>query len=503
MKLLRVGLLLFLIAAGAAGLASAQGAPEVVPEIVPVIAPEIAPETPPEPVVYEPKTLSPAVMEIGAGEGGLVYHIKFLDVVDLGIAPFVRRAIQEAEDAGAIALILEMDTPGGRVDAALQIKDALLDTDLYTICFIHKGAISAGALIAFAHDYIIWSEGATMGAATPIQMGGGGQAEPVEEKMTSFMRGVMRATAEARDRDGLVAEAMVDAEIEVPGFSEKGKLLTATYEQAEALGLLDGRAESIDEVLTVAGLEGATVVTVSENWAERIARFLTHPVVSSLLMTFGFLGLVIEFYTAGFGVTGIIGILCLLAFFFGHMLVHLAGLEEILLFGAGLVLLGLEVFVIPGFGVAGVLGFVAVVAALILSLIGLDLRVAFDVGLVERALVQVFVAIILAGVGTIVSIRYLPSVRPIRRLILTRTLRAEEGGVARKILPETLVGRVTVADSDLRPVGVGRIDGRRVELQTRGGYIRKGTRVRVVSARESILLVREEKEGEGEGTDAR
>ncbi|MFH1533120.1 MAG: NfeD family protein [Pseudomonadota bacterium] len=476
MKTLRVGLFVFLLLVGALGIAQEK---------------------------YEPDALSPAVMELGRGGGEIVYHLKFLDVVDLGIAPFVRRAIQEAEEAGAVALVIEMDTPGGRVDAAIQIRDALLDSKVTTICFIHKSAISAGALIAFAHDYIVWSEGSTMGAATPIQLGGDGQAEPVEEKMTSYMRSVMRATAEARDRDGLVAEAMVDASIVVPGVSVEGKLLTATYEQAEELGLLDARAESLEQLLADAGLGGATVVTVTENWAERIARVLTHPVVSSLLMTFGFLGLLIEFYTAGFGITGIIGLSCLLAFFFGHMVVHLAGWEEILLFGVGLVLLGLEVFVIPGFGIAGVLGLLAVVAALILSLIGIDLDVAFHAGLFEQALVQVFAAVILAGLGTLLSIRYLPSVRPIRRLILTRTLRAEEGGVARKVLSETLVGRVTVADSDLHPVGIGRIDGQRVELQTQGDYTRKGTRVRVVSVKESILLVREEQDGGGEGGDAR
>ncbi len=485
MKTLRVGLFILLILAGVAGLAQ-----------------EATKKDPPEVVEkHVPDALSPAVMELGRGGGEVVYHIKFLDVVDLGIAPFVRRAIKEAEDAGAAAFVLEMDTPGGRVDAALQIKDALLDTNLTTICYIHKGAISAGALIAYAHDYIVWSEGSTMGAATPIQMGSGGQAEPVEEKMTSFMRGVMRATAEARDRDGLVAEAMVDASIVVPGFSEEGKLLTATFEQAEALGLLDARAESLEQLLEDAGLGGATVVTVGENWAERIARVLTHPVVSSLLMTFGFLGLLIEFYTAGFGVTGIIGILCLLAFFFGHMIVHLAGWEEMLIFGVGLILLGLEIFVIPGFGLAGVLGLVAVVSALILSLIGIEVDIAFHAGLLEQALVQVFAAVILAGIGSIVVLRYLPSVRPVRRLILTRTLRTEDGAVEREVLSDAFVGRVTVAESDLRPVGVGRIDGRRVELQTRGGYIRKGTRVRVVSAKDSVLLVRADEPGVGEGDD--
>ena len=487
MRILRVGLFLVLLLAGAAAAQEGKDGPEGLEKEQPSDDSKADPE-PLEPHI--PDSLSPAVMDLGSGGDEIVYHLKFLDVVDLGIAPFVRRAISEAEDAGATAIVMEMDTPGGRVDAAIQIKDALLDTNLTTIVFIHKGAISAGALIAYAHDYIVWSEGSTMGAATPIQMGGGGQAEPVEEKMTSFMRGLMRATAEARDRDGLIAEAMVDAEIEVPGVSEKGKLLTATFNQAEELGILDARAESVEELLVDAGLGGATVITVKENWAERIARILTHPVVSSLLMTFGFLGLLIEFYTAGFGITGIIGISCLLLFFFGHMIVQLAGFEELLVFSVGLVLIGLEIFVFPGFGVAGVLGLLAVIAALILSLVGIEIDIAFHAGLLEQALIQVFVAVILSGVGTIVVLRYLPSLRPVRRLILARSLRAEDGAVAREVLPDALLGRVTVAETDLRPVGMGRIDGRRVELQTRGEYIKTGSRVRVVSIDDGVLLVR-------------
>ncbi len=499
MRILRVGLFLAFLLTGAAAAQEVKDSPE---GSEPSDDSKADPEPLESPEPYIPDSLSPAVMDLGSGGGEIVYHLKFLDTVDLGIAPFVRRVIAEAEEAGATAIVMEMDTPGGRVDAAIQIKDALLDTNLTTIVFIHKGAISAGALIAYAHDYIVWSEGSTMGAATPIQMGGGGQAEPVEEKMTSFMRGLMRATAEARDRDGLIAEAMVDAEIEVPGVSTNGKLLTATYKQAEELGILDARAESLEELLEDAGLDGATVVTVKENWAERIARILTQPVVSSLLMTFGFLGLMIEFYTAGFGITGIIGISCLLLFFFGHMIVQLAGLEELLIFSVGLVLIGLEIFVFPGFGVAGILGLLAVIVALVLSLVGIEIDIAFQAGLMEQALIQVFVAVILSGVGTLVVLKYLPSLPPVRRLILARSLRAEDGAVARNVLPDTLLGRVTVVETDLRPVGMGRIDGKRVELQTRGEYIRKGTRVRVVSTNDAVLLVRADDRGYKDGDHA-
>ena len=215
------------------------------------------------------------------------------------------------------------------------------------------------------------ANGGTIGAATPVQMGQpGAPAQPVEEKTVSYVRKEFRATAEGRKRPPLIAEAMVDADVEIPGLIQKGKLLTLTTEEALKHKVADFRAETLESVLERLGLAGRKIRRVSPNWAEDLVRFLTHPIVSSLLMTLGMLGIFLEIRTPGFGLPGALGIASLALFFWGHWLVQLAGWEEMLLVASGFVLLVLEIFVIPGFGLAGVMGIGALLAGLSLSLIG-------------------------------------------------------------------------------------------------------------------------------------
>ncbi len=457
---------------------------------------EEAPTPPPE-----LKSESPKPLDFGGGEGKIVYHAHLTDVVDLGIAPFLERVIADAEDAGAAVLVVEIDTPGGRVDAAVQIKDVLLESKIPTIAFINKQAISAGALIALAHDYIVWSTGGTMGAATPIQMGGGGGAEPVEEKMVSYMRGVMSATAEAKGRDGFVATAMVDDTIDLPEFAPEGQLLTSTFTQAEALGLLDGRADSFEELLATCNLTGAEVIEPEVNWAEKIARFLTHPIVSSLLMTIGMLGILMELYSPGFGITGIIGLLSLLLFFGGHMIVHIAGIEEIALFLLGIVLIIVEVAVIPGFGFVGVAGALAIAVSMILALVGIRVDIAWASGLLVRALGQFSIAVVLTAVTMILGVRFLPSVGPVRGLILTSSLRKEDGFIATDPkISDALLGLTGVALTDLRPGGKARLDGKKVDVAAYGEFITRGEQVKVIEVDGPSVTV--ERLGDGGGDDA-
>ncbi len=420
---------------------------------------------------------SPRKFPMVSTKNPVVYHAHLSDVVDLGIGPFLERVLEDATEEGAAAVIIEIDTPGGRVDAAVEIKDFLLRAKVPTIAWVNKQAISAGALIAFGHDYIVWSSGATMGAATPIQLGGGGEAQPVEEKMVSYMRGVMRATAEAKGRDGLVAEAMVDAEMELPEYAPKGRLLTATEHQAEALGLLDGRADSFEEVLEFAGLEHARVISPTINWAEKTARFLTHPIVSSALMSIGMLGILIEFYTPGFGIAGIVGAISLFLFFAGHLAVNLAGLEELLLFAIGVVLIIVEIFFVPGLGLAGIVGAIFIALSLVLALVGLDLKIAWDAGLLADAFLKFSLAVIGAGVTFALFLRYLPSIGPMRRFILTETIKEDEGHQANL---SSLPGQEGTAITPLRPGGKARLGDRKFDVVTSNEFIDKGERIRVL-----------------------
>lgn len=420
----------------------------------------------------------------GAGEEVVVVPIS--GTIDLGLVPFVERALAEHPDAAAV--VLDVDTHGGRVDAAVQIRDTVLESDVPVVAWIDRRAISAGALISLAADHIVFSPGASMGAATPVTIESG-EMQAVGEKVVSYMRAEMRATAEATGRDGDLAEAMVDADIEIDGVVPEGKLLTLTTEQAVELGVADAVATNLDEVLTELGLSKATTVEHSENWAESFARFITDPTVSGLLMSLGMLGIMVELYSPGFGIPGTVGVTSLLLFFFGHTTVALVGWEEVILLAVGMVALLLEAFVIPGFGVAGVLGIVCVVSALALSMVGAPLDVAWDLGSAPGGLLASFERASLAAALTVVVMGIVIWLFPKDALPSWLVLRSSIGdhapgtvsateGATRDHGPRTeLVGAKGTAATDLRPSGKARIDGEIVDVVSLHEYIRVGTPV--------------------------
>ncbi|MCB9729555.1 MAG: nodulation protein NfeD [Deltaproteobacteria bacterium] len=441
---------------------------------------------------------APKTVRFEVPAGGVVYWLTIDATIDLGLAPYVERVLAEAAaDPAAVAIVSEINTPGGRVDAAVRIRDALLESPVPTVAFIHSEAISAGALIALAHDYLVIVRGGTIGAATPIQLSGGA-AEPVGEKMTSYVRGVFRATAEARDRDPVLAAAMVDASIDVPGLAPAGKLLTATAQEALDWGLVDVLVEGREGLLQRAGLENARIERRETGWAEDLARVLTDPVLSGLLMSFGFLGLLMEFYTPGFGIIGGIGLTCLALFFFGHAVVHLAGLEELLLFGVGLVLLGIELFVTPGFGVLGVLGLAGIAASLVMALVALPLDVSIDTGELAIAAFRVLGSLaVTAAAAVFIGSRLTRSSAFRRRLVLTDAVSGlavgfdgDYRGDAAEPAFAPAPGARGVASTALRPSGKVRIEGRSYDALTAGEPIASGSPVEVRGTRGSSLLVR-------------
>jgi membrane-bound serine protease (ClpP class) len=414
----------------------------------------------------------------------VVYVAPIEGIIDLGLAPYVQRILNEATDAGATAVIFEINTFGGRVDAAVVIRDALLNATVLTVAFVNKRAISAGALISLAAERIAMAEGGTIGAATPVQMGQPGTpAQPVEEKTVSYVRKEFSATAESRKRPPLIAEAMVDADVEIPGLIEKGKLLTLTTEEALKHKVADFRADTIENVLHRLDLQGAEARHVSPNWAEGVVRFLTNPIISSLLITIGMLGIILEIRTPGFGVPGGLGIASMALFFWGHWLVQLAGWEELLLFGSGLVLLVLEIFVTPGFGVAGTLGIAALLGGLSLSLFGAGASWEF----ILRAAGRVVFSLLLALVASLALLRFLPRLPFGRRLILETGLPAGAGA------PESdrsRLGKSGTAVSPLRPAGIAEIEGERVDVVSDGELIEPGAPIVVSRVDGNRIVVR-------------
>lgn len=417
----------------------------------------------------------------------VVYVAPIEGIIDLGLAPFVRRVLNEAADAGAAAVILEINTFGGRVDAAVQIRDALLGAQVPTVAFVNRRAISAGALISLAAEKLVMAGGGTIGAATPVQMGQpGAAAQPVQEKTVSYVRKEFRATAESRKRPPLLAEAMVDADVAIPDIIEKGKLLTLTTEEALQNKLADLRADTLETVLEQLGFGGAEIRRASPNWAENLVRILTHPVVSSLLITVGILGILIEIRTPGFGVPGGLGIASLSLFLWGHWLVQLAGWEELLLVVSGLVFLGLEMFVIPGFGIVGALGIVAILAGLVFSMVGAGVTTAT----VLLAAARVVFSLLVALIASLLLLRFLPRLPFGRRLILATGLSASEGYASAPESDGHWLGKRGRASSPLRPAGIAEIDGERVDVVSDGDLIDAGETVEVTRVDGNRVVVR-------------
>jgi len=416
---------------------------------------------------------------------GAAYLVVSIEgTIDGGLAEFVDRNIREAEEMDAEGIIFHMNTPGGRIDSAVHIKDAILNSKTPTFAFVDKSAISAGALISLAADSIYMTPGSSIGAATAVDLEG----KKASEKVISYMRAQMRSTAEAKGRRPDLAEAMVDEDIGIPGVTEKGKLLTLTYTEALNLEISDGTVSGIPEMLALLGMPGAETVTAHINWAERVVRFLTNPVVSSMLMSLAFLGLIIELKTPGFGLGGAIAIISLILFFGSHYIVNLAGIGELLLIAGGIILIMLEIFIFPGFGFAGLAGIVLVVLGLFFSLIG-NIPGREDFTAAIHTLGWTF--LITLGMGAVI-IRFLPKSRLFNRISMSMVESSQKGFSSADNSTSELIGKSGIALSDLRPAGKAEIEGHRVDVVTEGGYILKNTPVKVTAVYGARVVVKAE-----------
>lgn len=461
-------------------------------------------------------------------DDGPVYIVDISGTIDLGLAPYLERVLGDAEDAGAAAVLVEIDTPGGRLDAVLEMRDALLDSPVRTVAFVDPTAFSAGALVAIACTEIHMTPAGVMGAATPVQ---GGTGEVADEKTISAVRSTFEATAEQRGRDPQVAGAMVDPDVVVDGLVERGELLTLTTTQAVEFGYADGVASDRAALLSELGLTSSEQVDTSPSLAERLVRLITAPVVASLLLTVGMLALIADLLSGGVGIGVAAGLGLLALFFWGHMLAGLTGWEDVALVVLGLALIAVEVFVVPGFGVPGVLGLVTLLGGAFLAMINRDLDLVTNDDLVRAAVTvgATFVAIVVGlfallalvsrrssrsglilharlGVGEPAIerapggwLRWFGATGRLPADRATAGSRDDEGtapaadttgatktaGSAGAPPTETdraptLVGATGTALSDLRPSGVADIAGVRINVVTLGDYVRRGERIEVI-----------------------
>ena len=413
--------------------------------------------------------------------GDWVFRVPVHGTIELGLAPFVERSLRDAQASGARAVILDIETPGGRIDAAQRIVDAVKQSPVPVYAFVDRRAFSAGAMIALSARQVFMVPGGVMGAATPVN----GAGEKAPEKIVSAMRSEMRALAEDRGLDPRVAEAMVDESIAIDGVVDGGRLLTLTTDEAVRLGYAQ-QAVDLQAVLAAAGLAGADVRTTDVNWAESLVRFFTHPVVAPMLLSLGFLGLIVEIKTPTFGLAGLAGLGSLGLFFGSHYLIGLAGMEELILLGAGLALLGLELFVIPGFGIAGIAGIGALGAGVVMSLVG-SLATGADFA---QAFGILSLSAVVVVVGVWALVRHLPgSGRFSRSGLLLRDETSRETGYISAAVRSELIGAQGVALTDLRPSGAARVGNERFDVTAETDWIPAGAAVRIVRSDGYRLVV--------------
>jgi len=380
-----------------------------------------------------------------------VYVAVIENEIDLGLAPYVRRVVSEAERENADAIIFKINTFGGRVDAATQIKDAIISTDILTIAFINNRAISAGSLIALSCNKIAMVPGSSIGATTVVDQTGQKQSE----KYQSYMRSEMRSTAERNGRRTDIAEGMVDERIVIEGLVDSTQLVTLTSEEAYKFGIADTLANNLDELLAAFNLESARKIEIHPNWAEAVVRFLNNPIITSILIMIGFFGLLAEIKSPGWGVPGTAGLIALTLFFGTSYILQLASVIEILMFIVGVALILLEIFVIAGFGIAGVSGIILVFASLFFSLIGGDPFLDFE--MVSNAIIQLSVSLVAAVILIIILAKFLPRTTIFNKFILAVEEKKDAGFVSHSTTDE-LVGKEGVAITTLRPAGTAKID---------------------------------------------
>lgn len=412
-----------------------------------------------------------------------VYQANIEGEIDLGLAPYVKRVVDEAAKNDAKAIIFRINTFGGRVDAATQIKDAILNSKVKTIAFIDKRAISAGALIALSCEKIVMVPGASIGASTVVDQSGQKQSE----KYQSYMRSEMRATAEKNGRRTDIAQGMVDESVVVADLNDDDKkLITLTSEEAVKYKMADTVLTSMDEVKKAFGLEKTEDVIVTSNWAEKFVAFLNNPIISSLLILIGMLGIFTEIKMGVWGLPGTIAVIALALFFGSGYILQLASAFEIVIFIIGVALLLLEIFVIPGFGIAGILGILLMIAGLFFGLVS-DFGMT-DYSTLSVAIVQLASVFVLAAIFIFFLSKLLPKSAIWNRLILQDNIAVKSGYATRPSF-EHLVGTEGKAITDLRPAGAALINEKRVDVVTEGNYISHGSEIVVKFVEGSKVVV--------------
>lgn len=410
----------------------------------------------------------------------LIYVIPVKHGIENGLAHFIERAVREAEASHAAYIVLDINTLGGRLDAAIGIGETIREARVPTVAFVNGKAISAGSYIALNADQIVMAPGSTLGAAAIVD-GAGKRID--DSKLISAWAGEMRAAAEMNGRNGQYAVKMVDDSqtVEVKELGKtygRGELITFTAQEAEAAGYAEGVASTLEGVQELLAIHHMQLVPVELSLAERTATFLTSPIMMTILILIGIVGIGTELFAPGFGVPGIVGIAAFGLYFFGNVVAGFAGSEHVLLFVGGAVLMLLEIF-IPSFGILGILGAISLLSGVVLA--------AYST---EQALLSLGIAVFISIVVLVIIGKYLGKRGVWKRFVLEDQMTREVGYRSAKNR-EHLMGQTGFALTALRPSGTVVIGEERVDVVTSGEFIPAQTEIIVIKIEGNRVVVRE------------
>ncbi len=447
----------------------------------------------------EPVTTS----QLHAKSKKLIYKLDVKEDIGPAIWRKTQKAFEEAEELNADLILLHMNTYGGLVVSADSIRTKILNSPIPVIAYIDNNAASAGALISIACDSIYMRPGANIGAATVVS----GEGAQMPDKYQSYMRSTMRSTAESHGKDTtwvngkevvkwrrspLIAEAMVDDRVYIEGIIDTGKVLTFTTIEAMEHGYCEGAADNIAEVLTLIGVEDYELQTYTPTIAQKIIGFLVNPALQSILLMIIIGGIWFELQSPGVGFPILAAIVAAFLYFSPLLIEGFAEYWEIGLFVIGVLLILLEVFVIPGFGVAGISGIILSLVGLTLSLIGnldFDFHPVESFGYIGAALLQVLLSIVLSFIFLLFFGASFVKTGMFRRIALDKTIASEEGFVATNLSLKEYVGKEAVVVGDLRPSGSIEVEGRFLDAISVAGFIEEGRSVKIVKFEMGQLYV--------------
>ncbi len=454
-----------------------------------------------------------------------VYVIQVRNAIGGGLREYISRGVDQAKKEKADVLLFDIHTPGGAINATTDIIKIIDDSGLPTIAFVNNEAISAGAIITLSCEKIAMAPGGTIGDAQPI---------PTNEKTVSYVRGKIYSIAEKQGRNPDVASAMVDKDIvlvkmedggikalspeeyeenqkknvSMQVISPKGNVLTVSTDKAIELGVADVKSKSIEELLNyfniveingkkvleqknksgaskgkiIANLSKAEIKKVFMTLPEKLAVFITNPMIASILLALGILGIIMEFKTVGWGVAGTIGLICLALFFGGHMIARIdAGIGLVIfLFGVGLLLV--EIFLIPGFGIIGITGIILIFFGLLFTI---DTKTGSWSEAIQTLSQSLIIMIILGGF----LVYFLPKTSLWKTTVLETEESGEKGYISSEIQSD-LQGKYGITISQLRPAGVALIENERVNVISDGSYVDKNVPIEVVKVEGGKVIVR-------------